>query len=355
MKAGPPGSRCARQGSAARARRRSHELQRSPAARAVGAHHGRRVVDRHLFRLLAPPLCASVPCPRPRRRPEHLSAAPWPHEAPATRLDRCLCKLRPTKPRLVRRARPRRIAGRSGALAAQDLTAVRSGLTRTSATFSRPAPLRAYQRTCVSARFRRAASRTLSKQRPPLSRRWPTRPKNIMAELGWRDFAAALLYAHPDLATRPLRARVRALSLARRRDRFSRLGAWRDRLSDRRRRHAPTVAHGIPPQSRTHDRGVLSRQAFAHRLAPWRGNGSGTRSSTPIRRAIHSTGSGSQAQASNPRPISASSIRCCRPKSSTPTASMCGAGSPSSRGLRRRPFIVLGRLRATRLRAQGSC
>ena len=26
-----------------------------------------------------------------------------------------------------------------------------------------------------------------------------------MAELGWRDFAAALLYAHPDLATRPLR------------------------------------------------------------------------------------------------------------------------------------------------------
>ena len=27
-----------------------------------------------------------------------------------------------------------------------------------------------------------------------------------MAELGWREFAAALLYAHPDLATRPLRA-----------------------------------------------------------------------------------------------------------------------------------------------------
>ena len=26
-----------------------------------------------------------------------------------------------------------------------------------------------------------------------------------MAELGWRDFAAALLYRHPDLATRPLR------------------------------------------------------------------------------------------------------------------------------------------------------
>ena len=26
-----------------------------------------------------------------------------------------------------------------------------------------------------------------------------------MAELGWRDFAAALLFAHPDLATRPLR------------------------------------------------------------------------------------------------------------------------------------------------------
>jgi len=26
-----------------------------------------------------------------------------------------------------------------------------------------------------------------------------------MAELGWRDFAAALLYAHPDIASRPLR------------------------------------------------------------------------------------------------------------------------------------------------------
>ena len=30
--------------------------------------------------------------------------------------------------------------------------------------------------------------------------------EKYMAELGWRDFAAALLYAHADLATRPLRA-----------------------------------------------------------------------------------------------------------------------------------------------------
>jgi deoxyribodipyrimidine photo-lyase len=29
--------------------------------------------------------------------------------------------------------------------------------------------------------------------------------EKFMAELGWRDFAAALLYRHPDLATRPLR------------------------------------------------------------------------------------------------------------------------------------------------------
>jgi deoxyribodipyrimidine photo-lyase len=30
--------------------------------------------------------------------------------------------------------------------------------------------------------------------------------EKYLAELGWRDFAAALLFAHPDLATRPLRA-----------------------------------------------------------------------------------------------------------------------------------------------------
>ena len=101
--------------------------------------------------------------------------------------------------------------------------------------------------------------------------------EKYLAELTWRDFATALLDAHPDMATRPSAARVRALSLARRRARFPRLGARANGLSDRRCWDAPVVADGLSAQSRAPDRRFLPRQASAHRLATRRGHGSGTR------------------------------------------------------------------------------
>ena len=133
------------------------------------------------------------------------------------------------------------------------------------------APHRAYRRTCVSARFRRAASRTRSKPRRPPSLALADAAEKYLAELTWRDFATALLDAHPDLATRPLRPEFERFPWRDDEDGLSRLGAWAHRLSDRRRRHAPIVADGIFAQSRAPDRRFVPGQAPAHRLAARRG------------------------------------------------------------------------------------
>ena len=74
-----------------------------------------------------------------------------------------------------------------------------------SATFLRMAPRRACRRTCASARSRRAASRTRSKPRRRKSHALADAAEKYLAELTWRDFATALLDAHPDMATRALR------------------------------------------------------------------------------------------------------------------------------------------------------
>ena len=150
-----------------------------------------------------------------------------------------------------------------------------------------------------------------------------------MAELGWRDFARRA-------ALRP--SGSRDASVARRSSSAfpgattsTAFRAWtrgEDGLSDRRRRHAAVMANRVSAQSRAHDRCFVPRQASAHRLATRRGMVLGYARSTPIRPAIRSTGNGSRAWASIPRPTSASSIPCCRPRSSTPTAPMCASWVP---------------------------
>ena len=138
-------------------------------------------------------------------------------------------------------------------------------------------------------------------------------------------------------------------------DGFRRLGAWAYRLSDRRRRHAPIVANGISAQSRAPDRRFVPRQAPAHRLAAWRGMVLGHADRRRSGEQSAQLAMGRRRRASIPRPTSASSIRCCRRRSSTPTAPMCANGSRSWRVSRRPPFTVRGRPRATRWNARESC
>ena len=65
--------------------------------------------------------------------------------------------------------------------------------------------------------------------------------------------------------------------------------------------------------------------------------------STPTSPTTPSAGNGPPAAARTPRPISASSTRCCRARSSIRLAIMCAAGSPNSPSSRRNGFIGRGR------------
>ncbi len=91
--------------------------------------------------------------------------------------------------------------------------------------------------------------------------------EKYMAELGWRDFATALLYAHPDLATRPLRGQF---------ERFP----WRDdekgfRAWTRGRTGYPIVDAGMRQLWRTgylpnRARLVVASFLVKHLLVDWR-------------------------------------------------------------------------------------
>jgi deoxyribodipyrimidine photo-lyase len=146
------------------------------------------------------------PFPTPTQAPKRLAAAPWPSEAPA-RVSIESLKLRPIKPDWSGELSLGETPGEAGALAAlegfttgalkayadeRDILAP-GAASRLSANlrFGEISPLRVAQ-----------VVKTAAAARPALA--GPA--EKYMAELGWRDFAAALLYAHPDLATRPLRA-----------------------------------------------------------------------------------------------------------------------------------------------------
>ena len=192
----------------------AHELQRPPACASRGSSP--RATARRSASF--PPSGGAIgrlgPLPAPTPAPERLIAAPWPREAPE-RVSIERSSLDPTKPDWSGELGLGETPGEAGALAALETFADRA-LRRYADERDLLAP-GAASRLSANLRFGEISPRrvahaveTAAAADPALARA----AEKYMAELGWRDFAAALLYAHPDLATRPLRARVRALSLA---------------------------------------------------------------------------------------------------------------------------------------------
>jgi deoxyribodipyrimidine photo-lyase len=143
--------------------------------------------------------------PDPSRAPARLMPAPWPDDAPERAAIKALA-LTPVKPDWSGELTLGETPGEAGALAAlarfidgplagyaegRDLTS-RETTSRLSAhlRFGEVSTRR------IAAAVEGAAAARLAPQRAA---------EKFMAELGWRDFAAALLYRHPDIATRPLR------------------------------------------------------------------------------------------------------------------------------------------------------
>ena len=198
-------ARRTRRDSAQGARRRSADFQRPAHARAGRTGQARRDAGRHLQGLLAPPSRAWPPA-----RADARAQAPHRRAVAARRAEARVHRspeAEAHQARLVRRTQPRRVARRNRrARLAQDFR--REGaerLTRPSATSLRTAPPRACRRICVLARSRRAASRIRSKAAAAESHALAGAAEKYLAELTWRDFATALLDAHPDMATRALR------------------------------------------------------------------------------------------------------------------------------------------------------
>jgi deoxyribodipyrimidine photo-lyase len=192
---------------------------------------------------------------------------PWPEHAPRRVAIEAL-GLTPTKPDWSGELALGETPGETGALAALAwfidgaLAGYAEGrdLTSEETTSRLSAHLRFGE---ISARRIAAAVEGAAAARPNLQRD----AEKFMAELGWRDFAAALLYRHPDLATRPLRREF---------DRFP----WRDdeegfRAWARGQTGYPIVDAGMRQLWRTgymHNRVRMIAASFLikHLLIDWR-------------------------------------------------------------------------------------
>jgi len=146
---------------------------------------------------------AHLPAPSPAS--DRLNPAPWPEDAPERVTVEAL-RLTPTKPDWSGELALGESPGERGALAALarfvdgPLAGYAEGRDLTSReTTSRLSPHLRFGE--VSTRRIAAAVEGAAAAGPAVQRD----AEKFMAELGWRDFAAALLYRHPDLATRPLR------------------------------------------------------------------------------------------------------------------------------------------------------
>jgi deoxyribodipyrimidine photo-lyase len=208
---------------------------------------------------------ASLPAPSPA--PDRFNAAPWPEDAPERVTIQAL-KLTPAKPDWSGELALGETPGEAGGLAALDLFvdgalagyAEGRDLTSRETTSRLSAHLRFGE---ISPRRATAAAESAAVVRPALERD----AEKFAAELGWRDFAAALLYRHPDLATRPLRAEF---------DRFP----WRDddegfRAWAHGRTGYPIVDAGMRQLWRTgfmHNRVRMIAASFLvkHLLVDWR-------------------------------------------------------------------------------------
>ncbi len=210
---------------------------------------------------------ALPPLPAPSPAPDRLMPMPWPEHAPRRVAIEAL-GLTPTKPDWSGELALGETPGETGALAALAwfidgaLAGYAEGrdLTSEETTSRLSAHLRFGE---ISARRIAAAVEGAAAARPDLQRD----AEKFKAELGWRDFAAALLYRHPDLATRPLRREF---------DRFP----WRDdeegfRAWARGQTGYPIVDAGMRQLWRTgymHNRVRMIAASFLikHLLIDWR-------------------------------------------------------------------------------------
>ena len=149
------------------------------------------------------------------------------------------------------------------------------------------------------------------------------------AEIGWREFSYHLLFSNPDLATRNFQPKFDASPGGRTR-RAAGLAARAHRLSARRRRHAPALGDGLDAQPRAHDHGVVPDQAPADRLAGRRGMVLGHAGRCRSRPATRRAGNGWPGRARMRLRTTASSIRSCRARNSTPQAIMSAASCRNS-------------------------
>jgi len=148
---------------------------------------------------------ALPPLPVPTPAPSRLIAAPWPSGAPA-RVSIESLKLRPTKPDWSSELGLGERPGEAGALAALEAFA-KGALRRYSDERDRLAP-GAASLLSGHLRFGEISPRRVAHAVETAAAAGPTlgRPADkFLAELGWRDFAAAQLHAHADLAARPIK------------------------------------------------------------------------------------------------------------------------------------------------------
>jgi deoxyribodipyrimidine photo-lyase len=146
------------------------------------------------------------PLPSPTPAPKRLTAAHWPQEAP-TRVSIDALTLKPTKPDWSGELSLGESRGEAGALA--SLKTFAAGALIDYANDRDILAPGAASRLSANLRFGEISPRrvahtveTAAAAKPALA----DAAEKYMAELGWRDFATAVLDAHPDLATCPLRA-----------------------------------------------------------------------------------------------------------------------------------------------------
>jgi deoxyribodipyrimidine photo-lyase len=144
------------------------------------------------------------PLPAPTPAPKRLTSAPWPHEAP-TRASVEALKLRPTRPDWSGELGLGEASGEAGALAA--LKTFAGGALKAYADERDILAQGSASRLSANLRFGEISPRriahtveTAAAAKPALA----DAAEKYLAELTWRDFATALLEAHPDMATRGL-------------------------------------------------------------------------------------------------------------------------------------------------------
>ena len=145
------------------------------------------------------------PLPSPTPAPKRLTAARWPHEAPK-RVSIEALKLRPTKPDWSAELSRGEAHGENGALA--SLKTFSGAALKTYADERDILAQGSASRLSANLRFGEISPRRIADTVATAAAATPAlsdAAEKYLAELTWRDFATALLDAHPDMATRSLR------------------------------------------------------------------------------------------------------------------------------------------------------